>query len=297
MQYTPLNYSQINVAAGQYSPSPVKAYNNRSYWYWERALFQRAASVLKFNIPWSGGTKDFFLYCLFRYGYVAVFNTEDFGLAFQPCDLNGFNFYYQPTEAIVTNPRLSKTFIIGDDAELIKLTPDYYGVWDIIDYYACKLSDMDVAIDVSIINNKTPNILGAKNKSAAEALKKVCDKINKGEPTVVYDKIIETDEKDNDPFVSMQRDHIKESYITTDQLRDLQTILNDFDNEIGIPTIPYEKKERMVASEAESRIIDSQSRATVWLETINSSLELVNKMFNTNMSVALRYEVGGVENG
>ena len=42
---------------------------------------------------------------------------------------------------------------------------------------------------------------------------------------------------------SIERDFVFEFI---DKLRDIQTVLNSFDNEIGIPTVPYEKKERMV---------------------------------------------------
>lgn len=288
--YTPFNYEAINTIVSQYRPSAVKTHNNVSFAFWERALFQRACSVIKLDVPWTGNQKNFLMYCLMKFGYVAVFDNPDYGFAFQPCALSGYNFYYQPTDALISNPMYNDTLKIGTDCELLQLTPDYFGAWDIVSYYAEQLADMSKAIKVSITNNITPNILGAKNKSASQALKKVIDLINSGEPTVIYDKIIESDSPDASPFESLMREHVKDSYITTDQLRDFQTILNAFDTEIGIPTIPYEKKERMVTSEADSRIIDSQSRATVWLECLNNSIEVINKHYNTSLSASLRYD-------
>lgn len=289
--YAPLNYSQINFGAGTYSPSPIKPCNNQSYWFWFRALFQRAESTLIFNLPeeWQGAVKDFFTYCLFRSGYVGVFDTPEFGKSFQPGGLSGYDFYYQPRKFIVANPLLSREFEIGKDCELIKLTPDYMGIFDIISYYAEKLSTLDTAINMSIINNKFAFILGAKNKSTAAALKKVLDKVNSGEPAVIVDKVI-LDEEKTDPWQIFQQEHLKNQYITTDQLRDFQTILNNFDCEIGIPTIPYEKKERMVTDEANSRIIDSTSRSLVWFDTLTHSIDKVNKMFGLGISVELRYD-------
>ena len=70
----------------------------------------------------------------------------------------------------------------------------------------------------------------------------------------------------------------------------MQTILNSFDNEIGIPTVPYEKKERMVQSEAESRQVDSKARVTVWVETLNRGFNGINNLFNTNMKAKYKYE-------
>lgn len=292
MTYTPLNYNQINVAAGSYNPSPVKAFNNQTFAYWERSLFQRMCSVIDLDLDdnWQGNVKDFLLFCLFKYGYVGIFNDKKYGLSFQPCTLSGYNFYYQPTKIIVSNPLLNKEFTISEDSELLKLTPDYLGVWDIILYYAEKLSSLDSAINMSIINNKCAYVLGAKNKAAAEALKKIMDKINKGEPTVVTDmRIVDDPQSKSSPFQFLNRDNLKQSYLTTDQLQDFQTILNNFDAEIGIPSIPYQKKERMVTSEAESKQIDATARASSWIECLNNSFILINDHFNTNMSARLRF--------
>lgn len=295
MAYIPLNYEQINVHDGTFIPSTVHNRNNMTYSFWERALFQRASSVLKFELPeeWQGNIRDFFIYCLFRFGYVAVSKDAEHGLFFQPCNLSGYNFYYQPVEALISNPDLPAGYKlkIGTECELIKLTPDYRGVWDIVSYYAEKLSVLDNAINLSLINNKFSWFLAAKNKAAAEALKKLFDKINSGEPAVFFDKALVNDpQSKTEPWQFLERKNLKESYLTTDQLKDFQTLLNNFDTEIGIPTIPYQKAERMVTSEAESRAIDSTSRSIVWLETLESSINKVNKMYGTDISVSLRYK-------
>lgn len=290
--YLPLNAQQINVAAGTYNPSAVKSFNNKTFEFWERALFQRACSVLQFELPeeWQGSVRDFYYYCLFKYGYLSVFKTDELGTVFQPCTLYGFDFYYQPTEATIANPKYNAQLKIGSECELIKLTPDYRGVWDVISYYAEKLSLLDNAINMSLINNKFAFLIGARNKTAGEALKKMLDKVNRGEPAVIYDMKLLNDPQDKDvPWQFLERKDLKSSYLTTDQLMDFQTILNNFDTEIGIPTIPYQKKERMVTSEAESRIIDSTSRSVVWYDCLTSSLKNVNAMFDTNISVKLRY--------
>ena len=301
--YYPVNYNCINAMAGTYSPSSVKAYNNYSFAYWERSLFQRAASVFKFDLPeeWSGKIHDFFVYCLYRFGFVAVSYNDRYGYFFQPCTLNGFDFYYQPTRALIANPDYNADLKIGSECELLKLTPDYLGIWDIISFYAERLSSLDNAINMSIINSKTPFILGAKTKSAAQALKKVLDKINKGEPAVVYDsRIMDSEENRNSesPFQFIERKNIKDAYLTTDQLQDFNTILQQFDCEIGIPTLPYQKKERMVTSEAESRIIDAISRVTVWKKTLEGSLEEVKALYpELQISFEMRYPEGGVDSG
>lgn len=295
--YKPLNYDQINVVEGRLQPSMLKYCNSVTFAYWQRSLFQRAISTIDFkNLPehWEASVKDFFYWCLFAYGYIGVFETDEFGLSFQPGSLYGFDFYYQPTEFIVANPKLNRRFKIHQEAEIIKLTPDYMGIWDIISYYAMLLSALDSGINMSIINNKFAYLMGAKNKAAAETLKKIFDKIASGDPAVVFDQSLLPDDptSKSEPYQFLERTNLKQSYLTTDQLMDRQTLLSAFDAEIGITTLPYNKKERLVTSEAESRQQDSTARLMVWKATLDSSLKLVNNMFGTDIKAELNYLEG-----
>lgn len=296
MSYFPLNYEKINLYEGSYQPSMIKSYNNQAFSYWQRSLFQRLCSqIIAENLPegWESNVKDFLYYCLVRFGFVAVWDSAELGLVFNPCTLKGYNFYYQPTDVLIANPALKKSLELklGEESELLKLTPDYRGVWDIICYYAEKLATLDNAINMSIINNKFAYVLGARNKGMQAALKKMLDKINAGEPAVILDQKIMNDTTDKDvPFQFLERSNLKQSYLTTDQLQDFQTLINSFDAEIGIPTVPYQKKERMVTSEADSKVYDSTARAIVWINALNESAEVVNDHFNTRIHFRLRYD-------
>ena len=300
MGYKPLNYDQINNIEGHIQPSMLKYCNSVTFAYWQRSLFQRAISTIDFTgMPeeWEASVRDFFYWCIFAYGYVGVFKTDKLGLVFQPGALKGYDFYYQPVEFIVANPKLkgfSGRYTIHKDCELIKLTPDYRGIWDIITYYAALLSALDAGINSSIINNKFAWMLGAKNKAAAEAIKKALDKVNSGEPAVVLDNsLLQIDPQSKEEGWSfLERSNLKQSYLTTDQLMDRSTLLSSFDAEIGIRSLPYNKKERLVTAEAESREQDSTARLMVWKATLDSSIELVNIMFGTNIKAELTYEGG-----
>ena len=133
-------------------------------------------------------------------------------------------------------------------------------------------------------------------------LKKLFDKVNSGEPAVFFDKKLANDGTNKEePWQALFRDNLKQSYIVTDLLRDFQTLINDFDTEIGIPTIPYEKKERMVTSEAESKQIDATSRSIIWYDTLTDSFERANKFLGLSgdnaLKVELRYNMeGGTDN-
>lgn len=298
--YCPLNYDQINLLAGTYQPSPVKNRNNRSFDYFVRALFQRTTTIFEWELPdtWEGNIKDFFLYCLFKYGYVCISDFEKFGLGFQPCDLKGFNFYYQPTSALIANPALSETLELelGRQAELLKLTPDYRGVWDILEFYAKKLSLVDEATDMSLINNKFAFFLGVKNKAAGQAVKKMLDLVNKGEPAVVWDMKLMNDPTDKEvPWQEWKRE-INEK-LTTELLTNYRTIIADFDSEIGIPTNGFEKKERMITDEANIKQADGKARSVTWYETIQSSIEKIKVLYpDIRLTCRMRYNTIGEPN-
>lgn len=284
--YMPANYSKLNNIDGHYFPSSVHFSKNKTFAFWERALFQRACSVVDFDIPqeWQGSVRDFFYYCLFRFGYVAIWNDRIHGFTFQPCSLRGYDWYYQFTNALIANPaeKESKDLKIGEECEILKLTPDYRGVWDIISHYAEKLSGMDASMDMSIINSRIANIIGAKTKAAAEGLKKIMDLVSNGQPTVIYDYLLHNDMKDKDSPFQMLDLNVSKNYILDKQLADFACILNQFDSEVGIPTLPYtQKKERMITDEATMKTVDGTSRSRTWKQTVDASLKKINAKYGS----------------
>lgn len=306
--YMPLNYEHINIVQSAYYPSTVKSYNNQAFRFWQRGLFQRACSTLLIKMPkiWQPN-KDLLYYCLFAFGFVGCGELPDLGKWFNPGTFHGFDFYYRPTHFILTNPYFNGAdglqLEIGKDCEIIKLTPDYLGIWDIISYYAEKLATIDVAINTAIINSKYAFAAGAKNKAAAAVLKTIFDRINRGDPAVFFDQKLANDGKDEaEPWQFLKIQDVKSNYIVTDLLRDFQTLINDFDTEIGIPTLPYEKKERLVTDEARSKSIDATSRSIVWYDTLTDSFNRANKFLGFSdedkLEVTLRYNLvkGGEEN-
>lgn len=297
----PFSWEDINSVAGRYKPATQKSYNNETFRYWARALFQRAAYALEITLPeqWENDLKGIFYYWLFTRGYIGIYDEPEMGVVFQPGILSGYDFYYRPTTFTVTNPYApeggsSRRLTVGQDCAIVKLAPDYLGIWDIISFYADKLANLSLSLDMSIINTRFAKILAARNKAAAETLKKILDKVNMGQPAVITDEKLLDDRTDKaPPFQEFSIEHLKENYITDEQLRDIQTTLNQFDCEIGIPTVPYQKQERFVVSEAESKRIESIARLTVWVETLNSTFRTVDKMFGLKLTAAARQEGSG----
>lgn len=290
-----LTERNINLLESIHVPNTYWKNRTVEYQYWFRSLLQKIDSSLVFDGIPSGWSNDFFMLCMWALGYVVVFRSERSDLnsygpvLFQPCTLSGYDFYYQPNKAIVSNPMYTKEFTLGTDAELIKLTPDYCGILDVIDYYASKLAELSKGIDIGLINTKMPLILTAENDAQASTLKKVYDKVQAGESLVVWKNTADNDEiiPTKNPFESWTNDY-RQTYVVHNLLEDMKLILDSFYCEIGLP-VAIEKKERLVTSEADFASAQSQARISCWLETLRESLARVNKMFNINITAEVAF--------
>ena len=287
--------------------APNIYWNKRTweYKYWFRALLQKIDSSLIFSGIPENWSNDFFMLCLWARGFVAVFETNRTGLqeygpkyVFQPCNVAGFDFYFQPKTALISNPLYQAELTIGKQCEILKLTPDFMGIFDILDYYASKLAEISKGIDMGIINAKTPMILSAKNEAQAQTLKKVYDKVQRGESLVVFDDTSDNDEiiPVKDPFEAWNNDFTK-TYIVHSLLEDMQSILDSFYVEIGLP-VAIEKKERIITSEADFASAQSQARIACWVETLRESFDRIKKIYpDLNLGVEYARENNISRNG
>ena len=285
----PASYDYINAYNHQYSPSTIHVKETGLSWYFKRYLIQKIISVFKFEGIPENWAKDYFLYTLFVFGYCAVINTNKYGIIPQHCTLSGYNIYYRPNRAIITNPLFKRTIEarIGRDTELVRMSPDWCGVWDIVEYYADLMALTSETIAVNLINSKFSYVFGAEDKTSAESLKKLYDQIASGEPAAFADKKLFTD--DGSPSWTLFSQNLKQNYIAGDLLEDLAKIDSRFNTEIGIPNVNIAKASGVGAAEVMANNIDTQSKAELWLETIRDSLEKVNNMFGLNISASLRF--------
>ena len=299
MEYFPLNFSQITSINSLNLPSTIKQRNNRAYAFWCRALFERAMSVFEWRLPeeWIGPQKDLMKYTLARNGFGLVAHDKKYGYFLQPCNLSGFGFLYQPTEAILSNPALNKRYIIGKECEIVKMTHDYIGIWDVIDYFATKLAQIDTSINTALVNSKNAWMLFGSNKAAALALKKATDLINQGEPAVVFDSraLLKQDalKENKEPVIKVDLGAKENAEIVGIQLKDAETLLTMFDTEIGIQTVGgnIAKKERLTEFESESKLMESQARCTEWVEELQDSFIRVKNLFpDLDIGVELRQQ-------
>ena len=289
MMNLPVDYQDINAYNHKFRPSTIHVKNTGLSWYFKRYLIQKIISVFEFkNIPehWA---KDYFLYTLFVFGYAIVFNTDKYGVIPQHGTLAGYNVFYRPNKAIVANPLIKRHELkIGVDCELIRMQPDWCGAWDIVEYYADLMALTSETIAGNLINSKFSYVFAAEDKTSAESLKKLYDQIASGEPAAFADKRLFNDEGAPAWYLFCQ--NLKQNYIAGDLLEDLAKIDSRFNTEIGIPNVNIAKNSGVSDGEVNANNIDTQSKASLWLETMRESVEKVNDMFGLDISVSLRYD-------
>lgn len=286
----PFNYDFIDRYNSHIRPSTVHSRENATTWYFKRYLIQKILSVYEFDgIPetWS---KDYFLYTLFMWGFVAIINTDKFGVIPQQCSLYGYDVFYRPTNVNIANPLLKGNLTpkINTECALIRMQPDYGSCWDIVSYYADLLALSTETLATNLVNSKLAYVFACEDKTTAESFKKMMDKINTGDPAVFSDKKLFNE--DGEPMWTTFANNLSQNYIAKDILEDMTKIDARFCTDIGIPNVNMAKESGVTDNEVEANNIDTKTKATIWLETIKQGLEVANNMFGLDISVKFRFE-------
>lgn len=292
---------QMNYRAKQ-PQSAIHSVNTYTSQFFQRYLWQDLIGVLKWNIPenWS---YDYFTYCIYVYGYIAVVNTDKFGVIPQHCALKGYNVFYEPSEIIVTNPLLRSPMelIIGVNCTVIKLNADYGGMWDLITYYADLMALTVETAGINLLNSHLAYVFFAENKSQSDSFKEMYDRISSGEPAVVIDKKLKPAANlNNNPWLPFTN-NLNQNFIADKIFESLHQIENEFLTKIGIPNSNDQKKERMLVDEVNSNNAQTSVATMTRLDRMKKGCEETNKMFGTDISVDWRIKpvmptIGGDKN-
>lgn len=284
------DYDYINRYNAHIVPSTVHAQENATSRYFRRYLLQKIISVYEFKGMPDTWSIDYFLYTLFGCGFIAVINTDKFGVIPQHCSLSGYDVFYRPTHANIANPLLKGILTpkIGVQCSLIRMQPDYGSAWDIITYYADLLALQTESLAANIVNSKLAYVFACENKTVAESFKKLYDQINQGEPAVFADKKLFAE--DGQPLWDSFQNNLKQNYIAKDILDDMTKIDARFCTEIGIPNVNIAKASGVTDNEVEANNIDTKSKASLWLDTMKLGIEQTNKMFDLDITVDFRFK-------
>lgn len=293
--WCPQGMDKINLVQNYFQPSGIQA-DSRYTDMFDRMFYERVASV--FDIRYTASFDiDYVKYVLLGAGYICITDTAKYGLVAQYASIYGYNIYSKPTMASIhtyaTNDTLEKTdMTIGKDCALLYLSPSRCGIFDIIGYYSYKLALVASAFDMNVFNSKLAFMTAAKNKSAAQTIKKIYDEVQAGNPAVTFDSsIIKNESLKNDDkglWETFNKD-LKQNFIGPELIEVFEKLLDEFDTEVGIPSVGSDKKERLTVNETEKNDVESVTRLTTWLESLQQGVNVANKLYpNLNLSISIR---------
>lgn len=275
-----------------------KSFSTDALNYWERSFFQRCRSIIEFDgLPEAGAGQigwdyDAFMYQLFRMGYAVVFRSKKYGMVVQPGTPTGYGLQYQPRGMNITTQffNFGRPLEIGTECGVIKLTPDYRGVWDIITKYAVEMQHAEVAIRQSALNARFAYGAFAKDDKQKRSLELLFQRLANGEPGIIVNTELKRpmDAKSTDggayelPIMQIDRD-LSKNFILPELMEFRRTILMDFYRELGIKVQP-DKKERLNVNESQSADAETFNRREVWRICLEKSLDEVNRMYGTDIT-------------
>ena len=279
-----------DIDGGEFTPEIVNVSNTKLVNFYRKYLLQKALAIYKIKVPDTWDI-NYFRNALFQSGRVCIFRTAKYGVIPQACGLTGYDVFYRPNVAIVTNPCLPDVhqLRIGRDCTVIRLLPNYGGIMDIVNHYANLMALTVQTLGVNIQNSKLSYVFTADSDAQAKTLKLLYDKISKGEPAVVVSKKSAVS-VDGDKAWDLFTQNVGANYIGNQLLEDLRKIEQMFDTEVGIPNANTTKKERMITDEVESNDIETQAKADLWMAEIQRGVAQANKMFSLDITIDWRYQ-------
>lgn len=298
--WCPVGMEKINLIQNYFQPSGIKVDSKYTDMF-DRMLYERVCSILdvKYN---STIDIDYFKYVLLGAGYIAITKTPLYGIFAQLPTLTGYDMYCKPTtvdiHSYATNANIDLNGLkIGKDCAVIYLRPTRCGIFDIIGYYSYKLALVASAFDMNIFNSKLAFMIACKNKSSAQTIKKIYDQVQAGNPAVAFDEKIKNEDNmkggKSDLWETFNKD-LKQNFIAPELIEVFEKLLDQFDTEVGIPSVGSDKKERLNVLETEKNDVETVTRLTTWLETMQPGINDANRLYpELKLSITMRdYNTG-----
>ena len=289
MPSVPYYYDYINTLDSSVQPANQHVLNTQTGRFYQRYLLKKALAVFNWKLPewWD---ENYFLYILYCRGYLAVFDTDQFGVIPQECGLQGYNVFYRPTDAVIANPLLPgiQRKRIDSDCVLMQLQPDYTGILDLCAHYAEKMSLASSAINQNLWHTRIATVFFAGSDAEQQSVKKAYDRMTSGDPMVVVHKNLR-DADGNLKYEVFNRD-VKSSYVISDLIADLRKIEAEFDTRVGIPNANTDKRERLITDEVNANNVETTILSDLWMDSIQDGIKKVKDMFGLEISCERRYE-------
>lgn len=286
----PYDYEISNVVGSWYQPGVVYSQNTELVRYYRRYLLERAMSLFRWTMP-EGWLPAYVKYCIYGIGFVAIINTDKYGIIPQHGTLGGRGIYYQPTHVCISNPLIDHSVMprIDEETVLLQLRPDYGGILDLVNSYAEAMALTSELFSVNTLNSRLSFIFGAQDKRAADSYKKGMDELYSGKPLAVLDKSLFG--PNGEPAWQLLLQNVGQNYVAGDSLEVLRRLECMYDNEIGVPAnLATAKKERTISAEVEANDTETYIRADSWLDSLREGCQKAKDMFGVEISVDWRVD-------
>ena len=254
----------------------------------KRYLEDLVRHQFKVRVPKSIDARYLMRQILFN-GYCTVFKYDN-RIVCASGTLSGIGEYYKPikfTPAVPFFETAGKIYNIGTECTVIYNSDDYEnpgknGLEDLVNTFACRLAEIDLSIDTSIVNSRVTLVPVVSDPKDAERTREILAQIRSGKPAVLsYKSSI------GDKNYEIMPINVRESCVV-DVLTDARkNVLNAFLDMISINNVAVDKKERTNLDEMSSN--DEKLGITLdsLLEPIKQGFKQCSEMFGVEFNIEL----------
>lgn len=235
--------------------------------------------------------KDFMLDCLLLEGKFIVTESDKVGVAPFQGNISGTNMFLRGSQIEIVNPILGNWMCERyKDAVVVYLYDDrwFRSITNIISYYAQRLANIDCSIDVNLMNTRVPWIFNAENTKQAKEAKLIYKKVSEGQPAV-FTKVRRSGDLDREGGLDVSSLPVKNNYVTDKLIEAKRAIISEYLTYLGINSVSYEKKERMVTSEVEMSQGESAYNIEYPKDNLKDCCDATNEMFpSTGLRITVK---------
>lgn len=241
-------------------------------------------------------SETYFKLVLYTQGKICFFNGDLIGEGNQLLALNCSraaepDVYYIPSQVLITNPRLKKSYNLkwGKECEVVYLSEaDKYnltelngGLYNLIERTATMLADNDISINIAQKNTRLVNLVSGDTQNTVDSIRAVIQSMYEGDPTIVVKSSL-IDKLQGVPIIQNSTNN---NLIELIQVQ--QYIISHFYEQIGLTTHDQMKKERLITAEINDNIDLAIFNIDDIIASINEGLQRVNAMFDCNITARL----------
>ena len=272
--------------------------------YFKEQLYMELAHMFEWTGLPQTVPQDYLERNLVRYGYCLYYEDEEIGQDILRCEVVGYNRHDLPVSARTFTPNTinERTNItrnikrLADSQDAIeKFNPQTDGVLImnmangnyakgqhmgmIVDHFAQRLALAQQAFDTNLMWANVPYIFQVSTDETRLSIEKLFSDIFTGQPFIITDKSLFTDNKERAGLPS----GIK--YIGKELLDTQNEIMMKFRERVGFNTAGVDKAERVNTLEIQSNDQHTKSVLEIMLYQRRQAAEAINAFFGTNITV------------